>query len=197
MLKLGWQLLKDKDALWARVLRGKYLNNGDVILDNSKKSGLCRTWKAILAQTLFLLSHVKWSLGNDSIINFQQDNWLLDFGPLSQFFTNPSNISNLNAKVKDYVNEDKWIWDLLRRLLPQEICNHIFELLVPVANAADDHLHWALNISSKFTISSAITCLSNPSHILQEDRELWQLIWNWKVPRILNTVFGQWIMASY
>lgn len=48
MAKLGWHMLNNQDALWVRVLRGKYLAKGAVNFLNSQKSNLSPTWRAIL-----------------------------------------------------------------------------------------------------------------------------------------------------
>lgn len=80
--------------------------------------------------------------------------------------------------MSDFVFDGNWSSNLLSRFLPREICQRILDFPASVCNAVNDHLHWDLNSSGKFSMSSAINCLTNCDVVSQEDHELWKIIWN-------------------
>lgn len=166
MLKLGWRMLSDPNALWSKVLRGKYLNGGEVVFSNSKKSNLSPTWKAILDTSATLPHNTAWSIGNGTITHFWHDNWFKDAGPLLRHSQLPHISHNFDEKIIDFTINGQWNFAKLEQVLPDWICAAFKDFPPPVHNAANDSIYWTAEASGKFSISSAIDCLSDTSNIV-------------------------------
>ncbi|KAF7824072.1 putative ribonuclease H protein At1g65750 family [Senna tora] len=98
MVKLGWGLVNQKDALWARVLRAKYKCGDDLIPDG-----------------------MVWCLGDGRKVPFWLDPWLPNSNALCSYALGPLSASDLAMVVADFVSPSgAWEWSRFDFLLPIE-----------------------------------------------------------------------------
>ncbi|GLJ36675.1 hypothetical protein SUGI_0737890 [Cryptomeria japonica] len=77
MNKIAWKLL-DKDPNWSRIIRAKYLGNGN-FSSVLKEDGLPRgskIWNNIMSCRGPLSDGMRWLIGNGRNILFREDYWL-------------------------------------------------------------------------------------------------------------------------
>ncbi|KAF7824324.1 Transposon Ty3-I Gag-Pol polyprotein [Senna tora] len=118
MVKLGWGLINQKDALWARVLKAKYKCGDDLIPKVDRSSSASRLWNGIAGSW----KHV-------------QDGMVWRMGPLS--------VSDLSMVLADFVSASGgWEWSKFDFLLPNEICNMVVAVLPPSNVGRGDQLAW-------------------------------------------------------
>lgn len=64
LMKIGWGLIAKQDNLWVRVLKSKYGNANDGIVDVNASSSGSYFWRAIGRIWNDINKWVKWSLGD-------------------------------------------------------------------------------------------------------------------------------------
>lgn len=64
------------------------------------------------------MSSIAYSIGNGTSTKFWLDEWVNDLGPLIDYISNPSLISNLNVTVAEFFSQGI---DRLRSFVPCEI----------------------------------------------------------------------------
>ncbi|QHO46030.1 LINE-1 retrotransposable element ORF2 protein [Arachis hypogaea] len=74
MTKVGWGLIENKNALWARVLRSKYGSENDIIPKVERKQSSSNLWKGICASWDIVESNHIWCIRDDSTIDFWKHN---------------------------------------------------------------------------------------------------------------------------
>lgn len=75
LLKLGFLILTDKDALWVQLIRNKYNMFGE--LPNSINRSSCSyLWRSLSNVWQDVINNVYWSLRNGCLINFWNDVWV-------------------------------------------------------------------------------------------------------------------------
>ncbi|KAF7842106.1 putative ribonuclease H protein At1g65750 family [Senna tora] len=126
MTKLGWGLINQKDALWARVLRGKYKCGDDIMPEVAARSTSSRLWKGIAANWQHVKRGVVWRIGDGKNIRFWSDPWLPDGVVLGNVTTVPLAQQVMEDKIEEYVTASgAWDWDRFDYLLPDDICKKI------------------------------------------------------------------------
>ncbi|XP_061361234.1 uncharacterized protein LOC133305091 [Gastrolobium bilobum] len=80
--KVGFGLLTNKDALWARVLRNKYKLEDGLTPQISKSGSTSNIWRGICASWDNVLEGTRISIGNGRGTRFWYDCWVPGFGKL-------------------------------------------------------------------------------------------------------------------
>ncbi|GLJ15512.1 hypothetical protein SUGI_0254730 [Cryptomeria japonica] len=140
MTKIAWKLL-NKDVDWSRIIRAKYLGNGDfssILKEEGLPSG-SKIWNNILSCRDPLSHDMRWLIGNGCNIPFWEDFWLGE-KPLA---SSPS-LRRLQDAAKSFFGErvsDYFIntW----RALEDCCIDHPF--LLPSARELQKALGWHLS----------------------------------------------------
>ena len=118
--KLAWRLIHDKDSLWTRVLRGKYVKEQDRMTELQAKNRdsplrICKAMPNVVERT-------GWSLGNVKNINFWGGLGLDGSGPFRSQATSDISAQDIHANVADMFTG----WDRFTHLLPVNISMIMF-----------------------------------------------------------------------
>lgn len=73
--KLSWRFLHEQDALWAQIMREKYLREGS-FWEVKKTTNCSTTWAAMLDSRKDLKNGCLWMVGNGKSINIFSDPWI-------------------------------------------------------------------------------------------------------------------------
>lgn len=100
LAKQVWTLHSEPEVFWAKVLKGIYYPNYDV-LKVGKGSTASWAWSNLLKEKAFPLEGIRWQVGNGNSIDIWQDKWLINskFGSLRPFFPVYSNAPSKVAKI--------------------------------------------------------------------------------------------------
>lgn len=150
MLKLGWNLVVNQDALWVRVMRSKY-DCGGLMLPNVRcGSRASHIWREIARSWNLVEQSVAWVVRNGQTVRFWQDRWVHGLGHLSDLAAEiPSD--EWDFLVSDYVAEAEWNWTKLKQLLPADKIASI----KPPCQGAEDFPVWSHSKDGFFTIKTA------------------------------------------
>ncbi|KAK2417156.1 hypothetical protein QL285_039488 [Trifolium repens] len=155
LMKLAWYIRSGENALWIKVLKGKYSrgnSNFDQVSfkmqDSSLRKNLVNIWS-----TLHLYEF--WSIGNGNTVKAWEDRWLLPSKSIQELgLTIPEAMRNMSvADLED--NIGCWKIDLLVPWLPASIINRIYAVMPPNSTAAPDQRAWIGNRAGNFSIASA------------------------------------------
>lgn len=120
---LGWRLLTNPEALWAKILKGKYFPNHSFWLAKTYGSKSW-TWDSILKVRNIIAKAVQWQLfdGNVSIWN---QPWCPDWENIHQNLKEEAMSLNLPNKVADLwiENPKRWNQPLLSSIFCEDFIN--------------------------------------------------------------------------
>ncbi|KAF7815394.1 putative ribonuclease H protein At1g65750 family [Senna tora] len=153
MVKLGWGLTNQKDALWARVLRAKYKCGDDLIPVIDRNNSASRLWKGIADAWKYVQDGLVWRLGDGKKVRFWSDPWLPNGKALCTYALGPLSTSDLAMVAADFVSPSG-AWSGLD--------------LISCILVRDD------NFSTK-SAYHAITSVDGGERI-----DFWKLLWKWK-----------------
>lgn len=98
-MKIGFNLVSRKDALWVRVFRAKYGWKSQ-LPDSIHKSNSSHIWRSITKVWPILCENLMWSVGDGSTIRGLKDTWIPNVGPLSSYVSAHDRL-NLDSTLKD------------------------------------------------------------------------------------------------
>lgn len=117
LAKQVWRLHTNPEAFWAKVLKGIYYPNCD-ILNADKSSRASWAWSSLLEGKALIVGGSSWQVGNGLSIDLSKDNWLINsscgylrpIAPLQ---------SHVPSKVADIIDWDgpKWNIDPINDLI--------------------------------------------------------------------------------
>ncbi|KAK8277284.1 hypothetical protein V6Z12_D10G255900 [Gossypium hirsutum] len=171
LLKLGFNLVTNTNSLWVRILRNKYNIHGIIPKDLHRSN--C-SYKGII-----------WIIHDGGMVNFWNDVWLHDLGPL-KFHFNGSSTLDETIRVCDVINaEGEWNSTWLLTVLPREVVNRIQTCNPPLRELGADHLSWKWVAAEKFSMRESYKHLCCPisSSQLGDD----EVIWKMKIPQRVRT----------
>ncbi|KAF7834643.1 putative LRR receptor-like serine/threonine-protein kinase [Senna tora] len=164
----------DKDALWARVLRGKYHCGGDDLIPQMKcSSNSSRLWKAVVRNWDHVNDGMEWRVGNGASINFWTDCWVPNYNRLCDIVTDPIPSDDiLSAKVSKYVTPSgEWNLNQFQFLIPDHARLKIAAILPPSDGNGQDKLAWKFSKDEGLGMNEGV-----------EDK-FWRKVWHLKVPQ--------------
>lgn len=85
LLKLGYQLLSNKEAFWVHILRKKYRMD-DLLSESITQSNCFSIWISLSNVWPEVLKKVIWAIRDSSIVNFWNDIWLSLSRTLKEFY---------------------------------------------------------------------------------------------------------------
>lgn len=134
LMKLGWKISTNSQELWVVVLRSKYRQNVNSIIDSLKACSSSHTWNSIRKVWPLVLREVHWAVGNGQLVRFWKDIWIGE-SPLEDHITTQIPEEDLNKIVANYtIVSVNWDWNSTWPFLPHQLC-----LLIVVCKALDDH----------------------------------------------------------
>ncbi|KAA3460139.1 reverse transcriptase [Gossypium australe] len=180
LMKIGFNLVTRKEALWAQVLRSKY-GWKNQLPESIIKSQSSHLWKSLSKVWPLLRENLMWSVGDGSTIRGWKDNWIPDIGPLLSYAP-AQNRLNLDNTLKDWVLPDgSWKVDMLRLWLPDDKLKRIVSIPPPHPDDGEDRIIWARSGSGSFSIRSAYWALKENSWRPKDDD--WKIVWKYKGPQ--------------
>lgn len=192
LLKIGWEALTNKDALWVKVIRGKYDRAGIDNLQVKASPTDSRIWKAIVRLWPHVTENTLHILGNGNSTEFWNHAWIDGNMVLSTSAINPIEAFNNHSKVIEFVKEDGyWDTDKISNLLSEEKDNRIRAVVPPAPLDGPDRFAWGLALDGMFSAKSAYQIISNQLLSQVNPQTPWKHIWCWKGPYRI-TVF-MWI----
>ncbi|XP_013650648.1 uncharacterized protein LOC106355208 [Brassica napus] len=144
--KLSWRMMEKPETLLGRILKGKYLPNGDIFTCEMTSAG-SHGWRSVPVGRDLLRKNLGWLIGNGKEINIWNDPWLdlskkkRPYGPAPEAF--------INLTVADLRTRQGGEWDLekIRLVLPQY--EEDILSLKPSLSNAEDKLVWLGNRSGR------------------------------------------------
>ncbi|KAA3460795.1 reverse transcriptase [Gossypium australe] len=168
LMKIGFNLVTRKDALWVQVLRSKY-GWKDQLPESILKSQSSHLWKSLSKVWPLLRENLMWSVGDGSTISGWKDNWIPGIGPLLSYAPAQNRI-NLDSTLKDWFLPDgSWNVDMLRLWLPEDKLKRIVSIPPPHPDNGEDRIIWARSGSGSFSIQSAYWTLKENSWKPKDD----------------------------
>lgn len=76
MAKLGWGMVQNKDAFWARFLRHMYKCGNDIIPRINENGTASHLWKGIADNRKHVERGLNWRIGNGQTVRFWEDEWV-------------------------------------------------------------------------------------------------------------------------
>lgn len=117
LAKLGWCVNRERDALWAKVLRAKYFDGNLFKFDMTPKSTASSTWCGICYGSKSLKDGVVNRIGDGKDTRFWKDTWFM-YGNLDQFIPNTELGNEL---VQNYLTPTGWNLEKLQEVPPPNI----------------------------------------------------------------------------
>jgi hypothetical protein len=175
LAKQAWRLMDKPDSLCARVMRGKYFHDKDLLCASNKRNS-SHIWKAILHRTEALKKGLIKRVGDGSSINVWEDPWIPSHIGKKPFVGRPDSEVH---KVSDLIEADLVQWNI------DKITANFYEpdisaiCSIPIGRFTEDFWAWDLEKSGNFAVRSCyrlyqlrnikIKCSSLPQVIMTND----------------------------
>ncbi|KAJ1423116.1 reverse transcriptase [Sesbania bispinosa] len=104
LAKQAWRLYKNPNTLWARILKGIYFPDKD-ILTAKKGRGSSSGWSSLIQGRDILLKHGHWIVGDGQLIDIWKDNWF------QNSLVVPFDVVSTQSKVNTLFKETYMSWD--------------------------------------------------------------------------------------
>ncbi|XP_061361919.1 uncharacterized protein LOC133305695, partial [Gastrolobium bilobum] len=189
-MKLGFEVLTNKEDLWIKVLRSKYKVEEVFSLVLQKNNVISNTWKCIQKAWDLMLEGTRTIIGDGTNTYFWTDRWVPNVGKLLDHVVTIIPEEAKCWRVWDCVREGSWDWIKLSPLLPNEILDAIGSLNPPSEFEGQDRVIWTSSSSGLFTIKSAYDYLSRSDYVAGSSR--WDLVWHWEGPQRIK--FFLWLL---
>lgn len=181
MMKAGWALISNQNALWVQVIRNKYKCRDDQIPQVIEKRsssnfwrGLCKTWEHVL-------NNLIWRVGTGDKVDFWRDSWLPSIGPLLHVAHRDVPPHIWGIKLPALVNDNgDWVLDQVANYLPPYVQRMILGMLPPRGTNGPDSLAWGPTNDGEFSISSAYYTVT--SYTPSPQHPIFKIIWRWPGP---------------
>lgn len=73
--KASWRIVQKDEGLWCQVFEKKYIQHHSILDGNyNKHSSYSSTWSSVIHGAQLLRAVICWRVGNDSFINFWNEN---------------------------------------------------------------------------------------------------------------------------
>lgn len=131
LMKMIWNLIKNPDELWCRVLISKYGRNNDFMVSCNSQPYDSPLWKALVGVWNDFQRHIFWKIGDGRLTNFWLDKWVPNRSELLPSAS--QNFIDTTISVRDVLNaEGEWNLTFLHENLPTNIVNQVVALPTPI-----------------------------------------------------------------
>ena len=180
MSKLIFRMHSNPQALWAKVLIGKY--NVNLQGDCPKRAQASYLWQCLTKCWRDTDLHIKWAPTMHT--KFWTDNWVGDLGPLQNLSFAPLSEDELAKPLSAFITGDCWDWATLNHLLPQDSLDAIASVPLSAIVTAPS-CHWNLTSQGHFTTKSAYEQHQFPSW--DDPNPLWRKVWRLPMAQRVRT----------
>ncbi|KAG6420962.1 hypothetical protein SASPL_117508 [Salvia splendens] len=153
MVKFGFRIILNKDALSVRILREKYkIDKG--CPTTIKRANCSFLWGFLSKVWNDVHDSICWSIGNGKLTKFWLDVWISSLGPLINHTVNDAMVE-VDAYVCDFVDErGNWKWTDLN-VITQPAAMQIVSICPPNEEADDDLCVWRWKSNGKSSVAEA------------------------------------------
>ena len=184
--KLVWSLHQEPNALWAQVLKHKYVK-GTTFLDMNKKPG-SSVWNTIMKALFVLKDGFEFRLGDGSS-SFWFSNWSTD-GKLAVKVPFVD-IHDLQLQVNDVYVNDNWNFNLLYTNLPSEVRDRLQSLPLCLNALVPSRITWKGNLDGIYTARDGYYWLNRNEFVCDATNNIcWS--WMWHIPAPVKLKFFIW-----
>lgn len=184
LMKLGWGILTNRNALWVRVLCYKYGCGNLTVPIMTCGSRVSHLWRGICQYWPMVDQGILWIIKNGTGVRFWQDQWVPGIGPLGDIATVHLSEHDIRQSVSDYATQEGWNWQQLSNILPQHVCQKIASIRAP-SNGPDDFPVWHFSADGMFSIKYAYDMLSQDDSAPSD--ALFTALWKVRTPPRINT----------
>lgn len=179
MMKAGWELCTNHDALWVRIIKSKYKcrEGAFPIVSKACKSfnfwhGICRVWGHVEENIL-------WRLGTGLNVNFWNDPWVPSLGILLDHVQGGVPDHLLGIQAGDMVNSvGEWELDFVEEWLLAYVRDTIRSISPPSETGRPDILAWTPFRDGEFTVRSAYTAVAKLQY--KPNPPIFRVLWEWE-----------------
>lgn len=133
LMKVGWNLIEDKEDLWVRTLKSKYRCGEELIprIDKGRMGttfwrGLCHSWPQVT-------NNLVWRVGDGSRVNCWTDNWVPTVGKLYEVVPRPLSLVESHLRVSRLRSDSGgWFLNDIEDLLPPYVIDKIKSVVPPI-----------------------------------------------------------------
>ncbi|CAN1245063.1 Putative ribonuclease H protein At1g65750 [Linum grandiflorum] len=180
LIKLGWTLVSQPSVFWVRLLRAKYLKNGQLEVGTFRNCPSSALWRGIRRVWDHVHKGIQVSVSSGRSTRFWHDSWLDGGICLADTLSASDYTTYDHWTVRDAVTATGgWNWDVLNPILPA-FARRMVAGMNPPSEEGEDDFMWGLEPNGRFTLKSAYNLLAsidgNTSH------RLWRVIWKWRGP---------------
>ncbi|KAJ4822002.1 hypothetical protein Tsubulata_036438 [Turnera subulata] len=155
LAKLCWGVVASPSALWVQVLRAKYLCQREAVLLTILMSSCSALWRGMSCVWHVVFNGLQWAIGDGKVVQFWEDAWVDDVGPLRLVALGPIPEQDVSLPVAAYALPlGFWDWSKFQHLLPASICFKIARVPCPSVAVGADMVYWRHTASDQFTTSS-------------------------------------------
>lgn len=195
LAKQCWRLLRNPNALWARILKARYFPNCS-FLDAKKGGRASWAWNSLLVGREIIASGARWQIGNGLLVDVWKDRWLTGNGS-GKLSPIPTNNRFTPLLVSDIINADNGTWNIshIEPFIPS--CEAAKIRATPIGTPSTcDRLVWPEVKSGDYSVKSGYCHAIGDSPLVSMDRassshvvnkEIWRVLWGARVtPKIRN-----------
>lgn len=172
--KVAWQLCRNNDKIWVKLIRSKYLWGRKLLDVERLPTAPSWIWGSITKCIALLKAGCCYQVGATTDTRTRFDPWLPNFTS----FRPPSNISIPPQLyfVRDLMMDSgqQWNSERIRRIFPPHISTHI--LHTPILTTEQDRLIWTPSTTGEFSVKSAYKTLIQ-HRIPRTVHGIWKFIW--------------------
>lgn len=179
MDKLGWNVLKNEDKLWVRMLKVRYWRKG-TFLTTQVKTHHFPIWKDIAKGREILEKGIKRRIGSGKDTSLWFD-WWVGRAPLVKVAIKNVPDSIAHWKVCDIIYNGTWDISRVKDYIPMEISNEIVSTPLSLFDMADDDYIWYWEKKVNFSVKSAYH-LACDFEDVSGGMGNWNMIWKLRVP---------------
>lgn len=196
LARQSWRLLMNRDAYWARFIKGIYFPNTS-FLKAARGGKASWAWMSLLHGRNLLLKGLRWQVNDGKSIDFWGDAWVPSLPNFKIPSEKPPNTDI--CLVVDVINSS---WDVqkLSSCLPQEVVEAIISIPLPMVQRNDQFV-WHYNANGCYSAKSGYHIVhqnqmenhkDKPESSFKLKKEEWKMLWKMKTP---NKVKNFWWKA--
>lgn len=183
LAKISWRILKNPNSLLAKVLRGRYFQDGS-FLQASLGSNPSLTWRSILWGRELFKKGIRWKIGNGHHVRIDQDPWISRKGSCVPVWVKDSLKGHYLSSIINL--EGDWNSEIIHESFSPVDVEDIMNSIVG-GSEHQDEIIWNFEDNGIFSVKSAYH-LASDSHLhlkassssVGELNRMWKRFWKLK-----------------